>query len=66
MMPRNSQKGVRKFIGSINEYLYMWSRRLYMLATLAKLLSSKVKFKWTEVKQNRSNKLNGLWPTTFY
>ena len=37
-----------------------------MLATLSKLLSSKVKFKWTEVKKKTSNKLNGLWPTTFY
>ena len=30
----------------------MWARRLHMLATLTRIMSIKVKFKWTKIEQN--------------
>ena len=52
MKPPNSQKEVRKFIGSVNYYRGMWERRSHMLSPLTKIISSKFKFKWTKIEQD--------------
>ena len=41
------------FIGLVNYYRDMWRKRAHTLATLEKICSTEVKFKWTDV-ENRS------------
>ena len=46
-----THKGVLKFIGLVNYYHDMWARRSHKLKILTKLMSKKVRFKWTEAEQ---------------
>ena len=52
MDPPNSRKYVRKFTGLVNYYHNIWARPSYMLAPLTNIISSKVKIKWTLLKQD--------------
>ena len=49
-MPTN-QKGVYRFIHSVNYYRNMWSRSMLELEILSTLTPSRVKFKCTYVEQ---------------
>ena len=51
MTPPENQKQVRSFIGLVNYYIDMWSKRPHLLQPLTVLTSKKVKFKWTVVEQ---------------
>ena len=44
----------------------MQARPPHMLQTLNKLTPNKVRFRWTEVENNCSNKLRILWPAILY
>ena len=48
--PRN-RKEIRRLIGMVNYYRYMWSRRSHTLQSLNKFTSVCVKFKWISVEQ---------------
>eukprot|EP00957_Ditylum_brightwellii_P031041 2352341-Ditylum_brightwellii.AAC.1 len=48
--PPKTEKQLRKFIGIINFYRYMWKGRAEKLALLNVLTSKKAKWKWTEVE----------------
>ena len=52
MTPPNNIEEVRAFIGIVNYYMYMWSRRSHLLHPIPALTSNKVKFKWTDVEHN--------------
>ena len=54
-----SLKKVWQFIGVVNYYHDMWARH-YMLATLTKITLSKVKFKWTKIKQDAFNETDRI------
>ena len=45
------KKGVYKYIGLINWYKDMWSRRLHAIQTLGKLTQTNIKFKQTYIEQ---------------
>eukprot|EP00957_Ditylum_brightwellii_P163551 12452591-Ditylum_brightwellii.AAC.1 len=49
--PKN-KKQLRRFIGIINLYRYMWKGRAEKLAPSTVLTSKKTKWKWTEVEQH--------------
>ena len=51
MTPPNNTKGLHAFIGIVNYYRDMWSRRSYLLHPLTVITSNKVKFKWTDMEQ---------------
>ena len=51
---------VRSFVGLINYYKGMWSRRAHILALLTDLRSSKKKFIWTNAHENYSNQAKRL------
>ena len=51
MMPSTSQNKLCQFIGLVNYYRGIWARHSHSLAYLTKTTSSKVKFKWTKIKQ---------------
>ena len=51
MIPPTSQMEVRQFIGLVNYYRNLCGRLSHMLESLTKLTSSRVKFKWTKIKQ---------------
>ena len=38
----------------------MWERHLHTLAALAKIISNKVKFKWTKVEQDLFEKIEQI------
>ena len=38
----------------------MWSRHSHTLAPLTKMMSKKVKSKWTKIKQDASDKINRI------
>ena len=42
-----SKKELRRFIGLVNYYRYMWKRRSHLLAPLAELSGAKTPFRWT-------------------
>ena len=60
MAPPNLRKEVQKFIGVINYYRDMWSRRLHTLVPLTISISIKRKYKWTQVKQYAFNKIGQI------
>eukprot|EP00957_Ditylum_brightwellii_P013973 1054375-Ditylum_brightwellii.AAC.1 len=49
--PPKNKKQLRRFVGIINFYRYMWRGRAEKLAPLIVLISKKAKWKWTEVEQ---------------
>ena len=51
MIPLTSRKGVHRFICLLNYYRNVWERHSHTLDPFTKLLTSKVKFKWTEVEK---------------
>ena len=51
MAPPRNRNEVHIFIGMINYYRDMWSRRSHTLQSLNKLTSSSIKFRWTCVEQ---------------
>eukprot|EP00957_Ditylum_brightwellii_P055754 4224721-Ditylum_brightwellii.AAC.1 len=48
---QKTKKQLRRFIGFINFYRYMWKGRAKKPSPLTVLTSKKSKWKWTEVKQ---------------
>jgi len=50
-------KQLRRIVGMINYYRYMWKRRSHLLAPLTTLLSTKAKFHWTTECQTAFDKL---------
>ena len=54
MIPSPSWKVFREFIGLLNYYRDIWARHPHVLNPLSRLTSSKVNFKWDEVKQKVS------------
>ena len=60
MMPPTSQKLVQQLIGLVNYYLNMWARCSHTLETLNKINSSKVKFKWNKVEQEKPKEINPI------
>ena len=60
MVPHNSRKLVRKFIGVINYYHNMWPMRLHKLAPSPKLTSIKRKIKWTKFEQDTFEKIKRI------
>eukprot|EP00957_Ditylum_brightwellii_P052339 3969643-Ditylum_brightwellii.AAC.1 len=50
--PPKNKKQLRRFIGSINFYRYMWKGRAERLAPLTVLMLKKTKWKWSEVEQH--------------
>ena len=58
MAPMTYRKEVQNFIGVINYYRNMWTRRSHMSSPLTKLTPINRKFKWTEVKQDSFDKIN--------
>ena len=51
MKPPMNTKEVHTFIGIVNYYRDMWSKRSHLLNPLTALTSHKVKFKWTGLEQ---------------
>ena len=51
MTPPKNQKQVCSFIGLVNYYRDIWTKRSLLLQPLTALTSKKVKFKWKVVKQ---------------
>ena len=49
--PPKTKKQLRRFIGIINFYRYMWKGRAEKLSPLTVLTSKKAKWKWIEVEQ---------------
>eukprot|EP00957_Ditylum_brightwellii_P105337 8030565-Ditylum_brightwellii.AAC.1 len=49
--PQKNKKQLRRFIGIIDFYRYMWKERVEKLAPLAVLTSKKDNWKLTEVEQ---------------
>ena len=56
MKPPTPQKEVQKFIGVINYYHNMWTKRSHTLEPLNKLKSIKKKYKWTKAEQDAFEK----------
>ena len=54
------QKKYENFIGVINYYRNMWTRRSHTLAPLTKLTSIKRNFKWKQVKQDDFDKIKRI------
>ena len=55
--PPKTRKQLRSFIGLINYYRDMWSKRSELLAPLSTLTSDKNKWKWTSVDQEAFDKV---------
>jgi putative transposase len=46
MCAPRTRRELRRFIGLVNYYRFMWKRRSHVLAPLAELMSTKTAFKW--------------------
>ena len=57
MNPPTYPKEVQKFIGVINSYQNMCSRRSHTLSPLTRLICIKRRFKWPQVKQDAFEKI---------
>eukprot|EP00957_Ditylum_brightwellii_P192324 14640865-Ditylum_brightwellii.AAC.1 len=51
MQPPKKRKQLRRFIGIINVYRYMWKGRSERLAPLTKLCSKNQPWKWIDIEQ---------------
>jgi hypothetical protein len=51
LLPPTTKRELRRFIGLINYYRDMWTKRLHILAPLASLTSKTVKWRWGKVEQ---------------
>ena len=60
MTPPKTQKKVRMFIGLVNYYRDMWSKRSPLLQTLTALTSKKVTFKCTFVEQKSFDEMKQI------
>ena len=60
MMPPKTIKQVRVFVGLVNYYWDIWSKRSHLLQPLTALISNKVTFKWTDVEQNLLGKIKRI------
>ena len=60
MKPPASRKQTYQFIGVVNYYRNMWVRRSHMLMPLTNIMSSKVKFKLTKIKQDAFDKIKQI------
>ena len=58
MAQPNSWKEVRNFIGVINYYRNIWTRRSHTLAPLTKLTSVERNFEWKKFKQDAFDGIN--------
>ena len=45
-------RGMCQFVRIVNYYMDMWRKHAHTLDTLAKLCSTNIKFRWTDVEQN--------------
>ena len=59
-MPPKGIGQVRVFVGLSNYYRDMRSRRSHLLQPLTALTSTKVKFKWTDAKQQAFDKIKRI------
>ena len=50
MTPPKNIRQVNAIVGLVNYHKYMWDRRSYLIQPLTPLMSTKVKFKWTDVE----------------
>jgi len=55
-----TQKQLRSFIGMVNYYRDMWPKRSHLLAPLAALTSSKVKWSWTDECQEAFEQMKNM------
>ena len=60
MVPPTSRKELQKFIGVINYYCDMWTRRSHTLAPLTKLMFIKRNFKWKKVEPDALNEIKRI------
>ena len=60
MKPLISQKEVCQFIGVVNYYRNMWTRRSHMFAPLTIITSNKVKFEWTKKEQDEFDEIKRI------
>ena len=60
MNPPTSLKEVRHFMGALDCYRGMWERHLHTLAPLTNIKFSKVKFKWTKIKQDAFDEIKHI------
>jgi RNase H-like domain found in reverse transcriptase/Integrase zinc binding domain len=51
MTPPKNKRQLRRFIGLVNYYRFMWKFRSHILAPLAALAGKNTPFKWTDVHQ---------------
>jgi RNase H-like domain found in reverse transcriptase/Integrase zinc binding domain/Reverse transcriptase (RNA-dependent DNA polymerase) len=51
MTPPTNKRSLRRFIGMVNYYRFMWRHRSQILAPLSSLSGANSPFKWTEVHQ---------------
>jgi hypothetical protein len=55
-----TRRQLRRFIGLVNYYCYMWQRRSHILAPLSSLASKLIPFKWTEEHQKAFEEIKNM------
>ena len=60
MTPPNNIIQIRAFVGLVNYYRDMWSIWSHLLQPLFALTSTKVNFKWIDVKQQSFDKIKQI------
>ena len=58
-VPR-TKKELRRFIGMVNFYRYMWKRRSHVLAPLSELSGKKAAFKWKDEHTKAFNRVKAI------